>query len=93
MRAWEPKTQKSQQRASGETTTKRRHLSRRSRPAPFSIHVEDYNLGSLNSLHAGAPKVWLIIEPSATHLIEQLLHAYADKLWGQKWDLPVRIHR
>jgi hypothetical protein len=61
------------------------YLSGHALGAPFSIHVEDYHLGSLNFLHAGAPKVWLIIELSATPVIEQLLHAYAAKLWGQKW--------
>jgi hypothetical protein len=49
--------------------------------APFTIHVEDCHLGSLNFLHGDAPKVWLIVEPSATHLIEELLSTYADKMW------------
>jgi hypothetical protein len=38
--------------------------------APFSIHVKGNKLGSLNFLHAAAPKVWLISEPSATPVIE-----------------------
>ncbi len=51
----------------------------------FSLHVEDYHLHSLGYLLSGALKVWTIIEPSATHRLEALLGAYADKMWGRQW--------
>ncbi len=61
------------------------YLCGRALGAPFTLYVKDYNLHSLNYLHGGAPKVWLIMEPSANHQLETLLHAYADKMWGRKW--------
>ena len=40
-------------------------------PAP--LHVEDAGLGSVNILLAGAPKVWILVPPTAQHRFEEML--------------------
>jgi len=44
----------------------------------FALHVEDFYLKSANLLHAGAAKLWIIINPQCTHKLEgrlaELLH-------------------
>jgi len=42
----------------------------------FALHVEDYFLKSANLLHAGAPKLWLIINPRHKHKLEGRLAEY-----------------
>jgi len=36
----------------------------------FALHVEDFYLKSANLLHAGAGKLWVIINPQCTHKLE-----------------------
>ena len=36
----------------------------------FAVHVEDFYLKSANLLHAGAAKLWVIINPQCTHKLE-----------------------
>jgi len=36
----------------------------------FALHVEDFYLKSANLLHAGAPKLWVIINPQCMHKFE-----------------------
>lgn len=36
----------------------------------FPLHVEDFYLKSANLLHAGAPKLWVIINPQCVHKLE-----------------------
>jgi len=36
----------------------------------FALHVEDFFLKSANLLHAGAPKLWVIIDPRYIHKLE-----------------------
>ena len=38
------------------------------------IHIDDYDLISLNYLHHGAPKVWYIIHPSSYTKFEELVN-------------------
>ncbi len=46
-------------------------------PTPFALHVEDSYLCSLNYLHAGAPKFWVVIHPhDAERLEKRLLDAH-----------------
>jgi hypothetical protein len=45
-------------------------------PAP--LHVEDAKLGSVNLVHKGAPKIWLIIE-------EQWAERLEEKLFTLHW--------
>ncbi|RPA74362.1 hypothetical protein BJ508DRAFT_230808, partial [Ascobolus immersus RN42] len=40
----------------------------------FGMHLEDYAAHSLNFLHVGAPKFWVVIHPSDFWLLEDLVH-------------------
>ncbi len=42
-------------------------------PTPFALHVEDSHLYSLNYLHAGAPKFWVVIHPHDAERLEKRL--------------------
>ena len=41
--------------------------------SPFSMHIEDAGLSSINLLHAGSPKVWIVIPPHHSRLLESKL--------------------
>src|SRR5689334_11637497 len=38
------------------------------------IHIDEYDLISLNYLHYGAPKIWYIIHPSSYSKFEELIN-------------------
>ncbi len=40
-------------------------------PALFAMHVEDSRLYSLNFLHAGAPKYWVVVDPRDAERLER----------------------
>ncbi|KAI9753295.1 MAG: hypothetical protein M4579_005214 [Chaenotheca gracillima] len=41
--------------------------------APFEMHVENFDLHSMNILHAGAPKLWCIIFPKDRQRVERMV--------------------
>lgn len=44
-----------------------------------ALHVEDAELGSLNLLVAGAPKIWLTVPPSESSKVEKLVRLHCKK--------------
>ncbi|KAF2189952.1 transcription factor jumonji, partial [Zopfia rhizophila CBS 207.26] len=40
---------------------------------PSVLHIEDAKLGSVNLVHAGAPKIWLIIDEQCAEKLEEKL--------------------
>ena len=40
----------------------------------IGVHIDDYDLISLNYLHHGAPKIWYIIHPSSYSKFEELVN-------------------
>jgi jumonji domain-containing protein 2 len=42
-------------------------------PTPFALHVEDFYLYSLNYLHSGAKKLWVVIHPHDSKRLEKHL--------------------
>ncbi len=50
--------------------------------APFALHVEDSLLYSLNYLHKGAPKYWVIVHPHDSERLERRLRAKSGSSSG-----------
>jgi jumonji domain-containing protein 2 len=53
--------------------------------APFELHCEDHWLYSLNFLHRGAPKYWIVVAPHDRTRLERCLRRYIGALWGPQW--------
>ena len=51
--------------------------------SPFGLEMTNHAAYSLNYLHRGAPKRWLIIEPPAHEKLEELLHAEVESTAGR----------
>lgn len=56
--------------------------------APFAMHVEDYGLYSLNYLHIGAPKNWVVVKPTDREQLEDHLRRYYQLKFGPFWTRP-----
>jgi hypothetical protein len=55
---------------------------------PFEMHCEDHWLYSLNYLHRGAPKYWVIVAPHERKHLEKCLWGYMSNRWGLGWERP-----
>ncbi len=53
--------------------------------APFELHCEDHWLYSLNYLHRGAPKYWLVVPPHERKHLEKCLWGNLGARWGAPW--------
>lgn len=43
------------------------------------VHIDDYDLITLNYLHQGAAKIWYIIHPSSYSKFEELINQFSDR--------------
>lgn len=60
----------------------------------FALHIEDFYLNSANILYAGAPKLWIVIDPSSknrleSHLTQKLnIHVQCSQFVRHRYLLP-----
>ncbi|KAI9657894.1 MAG: hypothetical protein M1829_006856 [Trizodia sp. TS-e1964] len=66
-------------------TTPYLYLSPSRKGSLFALHVEDYNLYSLNLLHHGCPKHWLMISRSEQKALFRLLAPLREQLFGEAY--------
>ncbi|KAI9836786.1 MAG: hypothetical protein M1819_000951 [Sarea resinae] len=45
---------------------------------PFALHIEDFAAYSLNYMHSGAPKHWLVVRPADHHALEEWAHEFLN---------------
>ena len=57
----------------------------------FCWHVEDHYLGSVNYLHAGAPKTWYGVPTEGADAFERAVKAVVPSLMEQAPDLLHRL--
>ncbi|KAI9652102.1 MAG: hypothetical protein M1829_001956 [Trizodia sp. TS-e1964] len=58
------------------------YISPSSKGSLFGLHVEDFNLFSLNLMHFGNPKHWIMIPPSQQPALFRLLQPLCSSLFG-----------
>ena len=56
--------------------------------APFCLHAEYWGLSSINLLHAGASKHWVVVPPADRDLLESHLRDRFGRCFGRKWTKP-----
>lgn len=63
------------------------------RGSPFGLEMTNHAAYSLNYLHRGAPKRWIIIEPDAHKKLEELLYPHVEAAEDRIVNLPSGFYK